>query len=360
MSAHFLSSDISNILLRTPQMWSSLRGKSIFITGGTGFFGRWLLETLCAANKQYALGLSVTTLSRTPEAFGLLAPNIYTDPTFRFIRGDVRNFDFPEGRFTHVIHAATTSAQETFSGADPLSKFDTLIQGTRRVLDFAATHDIENFLFTSSGAVYQPLAQDDSQRSPGIRESSLLAPASTDTQSALGQAKRAAEFLCACYAEKHDWQLGIARCFSFVGPFLPLDIHYAIGNFIKQALDDDRIIVRSDGSALRSYLYAADLVTWLLTILLKKEAIQVYNVGSDESISIRDLAYLVRDLLAPGKAVEIQGQPAFGTGNPVRNTYIPDISLARTTLELDVWTKLPTAIKATARQAREQCLTKHF
>lgn len=346
-----LDADFQLILARGAHLWPSLAGKSIFMTGGTGFFGRWLLETLRLANTKYQLKLRVTVLTRSPLMFAGKAPAIAADPAFRFITGDVRDFDFPKGDFSHVVHAATTSAHETFAGEDPLRKFDTLVGGTRRVLDFASERGIENLLFTSSGVVYQPLPPPlDGHHTP-IPESSLLAPPTYDPASALGQAKRAAEFLCACYADRYRWQLGIARCFSFVGPFLPLDIHYAIGNFIAQALDAERIVVNSDGSALRSYLYAADLVVWLLTVLLNGKSGQPYNIGSDEAISIGDLAHLVRDQIAPDKPVDILGKPAEAIGNPVRNAYIPDITLARNTLGLDVWTDLQAAVLSTARHA---------
>lgn len=347
-----LEDDFEGILAHGAHLWPRLRGKSLFITGGTGFFGRWLLEALRVANARHALDLKITVLSRDPLAFERQTPALFADAAFRFIAGDVRDFAFPDGDVSHVIHAATTSAHETFAGEDALRKFDTLVQGTRRVLDFAAERGVEHFLFTSSGVVYQPLPPPAGAAYAPIPEASLLAPPTTDPASALGQAKRAAEFLCACYAERHGWHLGIARCFSFVGPFLPLDIHYAIGNFIAQALKAERIVVNSDGTALRSYLYAADLVVWLLAILLEGESGRPCNVGSDRAISIGELAQLTRDLLAPDKAVDILGKPAFGVGNPVRNAYIPDISWARSTHGLAVWTDLPTAIQATARHAR--------
>lgn len=349
-----LAADFELILARGAHLWPCLAGKSLFITGGTGFFGRWLLEALRIANARHALDLRVTVLTRDPAAFGRKAPAILADPAFHFVPGDVRDFAFPAGDFSHILHAATTSAHETFAGEDSLRKFDTLVGGTRRVLDFAAERGIENLLFTSSGVVYQPLPPPAGASHTPIPESSLLAPPTHDPASALGQAKRAAEFLCACYAERYGWHLGIARCFSFVGPFLPLDIHYAIGNFIQQALHAERIVVNSDGTALRSYLYAADLVVWLLALLLDGESGQPCNVGSDTAISIGDLAHQVRDLVAPGKPVDILGKAASAVGNPVRNAYIPDITLARNTLGLDVWTDLPTAIRSTARHAANQ------
>jgi nucleoside-diphosphate-sugar epimerase len=349
-----LKGDFDRILSLSTTLWPHLKQKSIFVTGGTGFFGRWLLETLRVANSTYSLGLKITVLTRSPQSFGQKTPSVFNDPAFRFVCGDVRTFDFPKGDFSHIIHAATTSAHETFAGEDPLRKFDTLVNGTRRVLDFAAERGIENLLFTSSGVVYQPLPPVSGSMFTPIPESSLLAPPTHDPASALGQAKRTAEFLCAYYAEKHAWHLGIARCFSFVGPFLPLDVHYAVGNFIDQAINAKSIVVKSDGTAIRSYLYAADLVVWLLTLLLCGKSGQPCNVGSDVPISIGDLAYLIRDLLAPGKSVDILGKADVGIGNPIRNAYVPDISLARNTLGLDVWTDLSTAIRSTARHAANQ------
>ena len=340
-----LSHDFAQILQRGTHLWPQLRGQSLFVTGGTGFFGRWLLESLRLANQTHGLGLRVTVLTRDPSGFQHKAPALCADPAFSFIAGNVRDFVFPHGEFSHVLHLATTSAHETFAGEDPLAKFDTLVHGTRRVLDFAAERSVRHFLFTSSGVVYQPDGE------APIAETSLRAPPTHDPATALGQAKRAAEFLCSHYAARHGWHLGLARCFSFAGPWLPLDIHYAIGNFIAQALAGQPITVHSDGSALRSYLYTGDLVVWLLTLLLDGPSGKPCNVGSDEAISIGDLAHLVRDLLAPQLEVHIFGKPAASVGNPIRNAYVPDISLARQH-RLDIWTSLPTTIQTTAAHAQ--------
>ncbi len=346
-----LDADFDLILDRTAALWPSLRGGSFFVTGGTGFFGQWILETLRRANQRHQLGLRVCVLTRDPQGFERKAPALFADPSMHFVAGDVKDFTFPQSEFSHVIHAATTSAHETFGGEGPLAKFDTLVVGTRRVLDFAAVCGVTNLLFTSSGVVYHhPTVTEDGEFEP-VSESCLMAPPTCDPNTALGQAKRVAEFLCATYAQKHEWHLGVARCFSFVGPYLPLDIHYAIGNFIDQALRAEQITVKGDGKALRSYLYAGDLVVWLLTLLTGGQSGLAYNVGSDRSLSIAELAVMVGNLVSPGKHVEILGTPWRTIGNPVRNVYVPDITLAKQ-LGLDVWTDLATAIQRTAEYER--------
>jgi dTDP-glucose 4,6-dehydratase/UDP-glucose 4-epimerase len=339
-----LAQDLARILQRSPALWEMLRGRSLFLTGGTGLFGRWLLETLCHANRELALGLRVTVLTRDAAAFARQAPHLANDTALTLHPGDVRNFVFPQVHFDYLIHGATTSASETFHGEDPLRKFDTLVDGTRHVLDFAVHCGIERFLFLSSGVAYgtQPADMD------RIPETYAGAPDTTDVDTALGQAKRAAEYLTTYYSKKHGWNNTIARCFSFAGPFMPLDLHYAIGNFIGQALHEDEIVIKGDGTPLRSYLYLGDLVTWLLTLLLQGGNGDNYNAGSDEAISIGELAVLVRDTLSPGKPIRLLCHANHSVGNAVRNCYVPDIQKARSELNLAPWTGLEDAIRHTA------------
>jgi dTDP-glucose 4,6-dehydratase/UDP-glucose 4-epimerase len=343
-----ITSELDRIVARTPALWNNLKGKSLFLTGGTGWFGRWLLETIAHANRTLEADIRVLVLSRNPELFAAQVPHLARNPAISFHRGDVTEFAYPKCQFSHVIHAATTTAAETFFGESPLAKFDTLVYGTRRVLDFAATCGTEQFLFTSSGAAYGT-----SKDEQLINESFTEAPTTIATNSALGQGKRAAEFLCSTYADHYGWNLTIARCFSFVGPFQPLDAHYAIGNFIKQALNNEKIVIKGDGTPTRSYLYSGDLVTWLFTLLQRKDKADIYNVGSDFGISIRDLAVLVLQETNSTSQIVTLGQPNYSVGNPIRSYYIPDITRARNELGLDIWTPLTEAIRLSAQYSRQ-------
>jgi dTDP-glucose 4,6-dehydratase/UDP-glucose 4-epimerase len=342
-----LLADLDVILKRTPSLWEQLRGKALFVTGGTGLFGRWLLEVLLHANRELQLDLRVTVLTRDAYAFSGRAHHLTNDKALTLYRGDVRNFEFQPGQYDYFIHGATTSAGETYRGEDPLRKFDVLVDGTRHVLDYAAQCGIQRFLFLSSGVAYGTQPDDLTH----IPETYLGAPATCDIDTALGQAKRAAEYLCNYHAQRNGWQSSIARCFSFAGPFLPLDLHYAIGNFIGQALNEDEIVIQGDGTPLRSYLYLGDMVTWLLVVLLHGRNGELYNVGSDEAVSILDLATLVRDTVSPAKSILVQGNKNASVGNAVRNRYVPDISKAGTELHLFPWTCLTDSILRTANHA---------
>jgi len=267
-------------------------------------------------------------------------PHLANHPAIRFYDGDVRNFNFPEGKFPYVIHAAATSARATFNNEDPLVKFDTAVNGTKRVLEFAASHRAKKVLYVSSGAVYGPQPSQMAR----LPEEYLGAPYPADVKSAWGESKRVAEFICGYYADKYGLEIKIARCFSFVGPYLPLDIHYAVGNFIRDALKGGPIRINGDGTPLRSYLYAADLAIWLWTILFKGASGRIYNVGSDKEITIAELAKLVS--LSSKVPIEIKIAKRSVPGVPP-DRYIPLVERAKKELGLAQTVGLEEAIKRT-------------
>ena len=333
--------DLNHILNHTPGLWKEVQGQNIFVTGGTGFFGCWLLESFLCANDQLGLRATAVVLTRSPESFAAKAPHLASHPAVRLIQGDVRTFEYPAGEFPIVIHAAT-EASAKLNQEDPLLMFETIVEGTRRTLEFARTHGTRRFLLTSSGAVYgkQP------PEMTHLPEDHLGAPDPMDPNAAYGEGKRAAEMLCRLYADRFGLEAKLARCFAFVGPHLPLDAHYAIGNFIRDALRNGPISINGDGSPLRSYLYAADLAVWLWTILLKGQTCRPYNVGSDRSISIAELADLVRRAVNPDLEIIVARQP--DASQPPQR-YVPSTERAGNELDLESWIPLEAAIERTAR-----------
>ena len=334
-----LAGDLEYVLSHTMEMWEQLRGKKIFITGGTGFFGCWLLESFAWANSFLRLQSEATVLTRNPDRFGNKCPHLFVNPSIRYVQGDVTDFIFPEGKYDYIIHAATELSPAMIT-TQPLLVLDTIVAGSRRVLEFAEHAQSSKVLLISSGAVYgkQPA---DIER---IQESYTGAPDLTNPSQVYGEGKRIAELLCAIYAKKIGFDAKIARCFAFVGPYLPLDAHFAIGNFIRDAIRGGPIGISGDGSSFRSYLYAADLAICLWNILCKGKSNSPYNVGGDESITIAQLAELVANSFE--KPIEVHIRDKRRSDFPVER-YVPSIKKMQSESVIGDLIPLSVAIKKT-------------
>lgn len=316
---------------------AGLSDARVFLTGGTGFFGRWLVETWLRARSGRGRG-ELHVLSRDPEAWFLRCPHLAGRAGLHVHRGSQAAFAFPAGAFDAVIHGAVAQG--------PLGPtFLENLEGTARVLAFARAAGAARVLFLSSGAVYG--AQPPTLSHLPESHTGMRTP--LEEASAYGLAKAGSEFL-ACEASRTGGPaVVIARPFAFVGPGLPLDRNYAIGNFIRDALGKGPLRIEGDGTPLRSYLYAGDLAVWLWALLVRGSDRKAYNVGSPEAISITDLADRVRVVLCPDRAVSIAGRP-----DPSRpaSRYVPDTSLAERELGLRVAVPLDEAIRRTADWAR--------
>ena len=345
-----LAHDLDHVLAQTSGLWEELRGARVFVTGGTGFFGCWLLETFLWANDHLRLDASVVVLTRDGNAFGRKVPHLAYHPAVRLLDGDVRTFELTDGAFSHVIHAATESGS-TLASPDRLLMFDTIVDGTRRTLEFARRSGAKRFLLTSSGAVYG--------RQPAelmhVPEEYAGGPEPANAGQVYAEGKRAAEMLCAVYADT-QLQPTIARCFAFVGPYLPIDAHFAVGNFIRDALQGGPICISGDGTPYRSYLYAGDLAIWLWTILLRGTAMRPYNVGSEAAISIGDLAHAVARRFTREPEVRI-ARPAI-PGVPVER-YVPSTSRARNDLGVAMMMDLEEALTRTLDWHRGRITSTH-
>jgi dTDP-glucose 4,6-dehydratase len=342
--ANPLAADLDHVLAHTRPLWPELTGRKIFITGGTGFFGCWLLESLLWANDRLDLGVQATVLSRDPAAFARKAPHLAKHPAVQMIQGDVRSCPLPPGPYPLIIHAAADSTTPLVN-QEPLRVLDTIVEGTRRMLDFARQCGTGRFLLTSSGAVYGPQDPHVSH----VEEDCRNGPAANSPASVYAEGKRLAELLCAIYTGQ-TLECIIARGFAFIGPYLPLDIHYAAGNFIRDALAGGPIRITGDGRPVRSYLYGADLAIWLWTILLRGRGGRAYNVGSERAISILELARAVAEA-AGGLEVTV-GQQARSQGPPPR--YVPSTRRGRLELELQETLDVKESILKTLKWYRKE------
>ena len=303
----------------------ALAGKRVFVTGGTGFFGRSLIDFLARGalpETEWVL------LSRDPAAFRARCPEAAALPQVRLLRGDVRDFPFSEAACDLIWHGAAPAVL----GLPPGEMTSIIEDGTRRVLELARQCGAERMLFISSGAVYGP-------QPPEITH--LPETYEGEPVTEYGRAKKRAERLCL----EAGIPTVIARGFAFLGRHLDRNIHFAAGNFLRDALAGGPVTVEGDGTPVRSYLYADDLIEWLLAALLRGRPGEAYNIGSEEAVTIRELAEKGAAILGGGP-VEVRRAPVPGAA-PER--YLPATAKARRELMVDVRVPLEAAIRLSAR-----------
>ncbi len=334
--------DLAQIVDRSEDDLRIHDGSHLLVTGGTGFVGSWLVESMMAACQLLGVRVHMTIPSRAPEAHLVSRPHLRNRPDIDFITADVSRPLPSIGHVDAIVHAAT-DASASLNNENPDEMLNVITAGMSHVLELATSCGAIPMLFTSSGAVYgtQPPTVD---RLPETHE-----PAEpTNTTSAYEIGKRRAEALGVTASATSPMRFVIARLFAFLGPLLPIDRHFAAGNFIGDALAGRSIRVAGDGTAIRSYMHPVDLSVWMWALLARGVDQRAYNVGSESAVTIAELAGLVGG--HAGVPAEIAGT-AVPDAPPHR--YVPSTDRARRELSLDQRIDLDAAIERTIRWHHE-------
>ncbi len=330
------------MLIQTARCWSRLKGKRVLFTGASGFFGSWMLETFLHAGTRLNLPFRAIALTRDAARFSEYLPHLAGDLRVELLESDAATMPVPDGPVDFVIHSLVPDA-----GTSLLDQEVFFRSATARLIDIALGKKSEGLLLCSTGAVYQP------HDPPGqFREDEPRVP--LDGPVSYAQIRRKVEDQCLRAWKERDLPVKIARGFAFVGPRLPLDAGFAIGNFIGDGLAGLPIAVKGDGTAVRSYLYAADMATWLWTILLDGQPGRGFNVGSEEAVCLADLARNIGRCFATQSIIEGKAMP--GAAPPI---YVPCTGRAHAELGLSASTGLHEAIEKTIRFSRMNSKTLH-
>jgi dTDP-glucose 4,6-dehydratase len=323
---HPLAADLDEIGQAAKADVDALSGSRILLTGGTGFFGTWLVETFAWAAAGGSGPSEVVVLARRPDRLAEMAPRAVASRVIVPVSADVRDLPDRLGRFDAVIHTATP-ARASLNAGDPREMLDICVRGTQCLLDLVAPSGAVPFLLTSSGAVY-------GRQDPALSrvpEDHAGGPDPLQIASAYAEGKRMAELLAAIAAERHGTAVKIARPFAFAGPHLPLGEHFAAGNFIADAIAGRPVAVGGDGTPMRSYQYPTDLVRALLAVLVRGAVGRPYNVGSETEVSIAEVAGAAAATAERPQPVIVAGAPGAGR---LPERYVP--STARIRNELGV------------------------
>ena len=341
MIKYNIESDLNFIFNNCKNEFNLLSNKSLLITGGTGFFGKWFLELIFYTNKNFNTNILTTLITRDENKFFLENPHYKNNKFLKIIQIDILDLKTITYKFDFLLHMAATSAEETFNGESDLNKTRTLFNGAKNIMEIVIRNNISKVLFTSSGVVYGSSSKDMKN------ENDISHSLDLEKRNGLAKGKILAEDIISNMSIENNINFKIARCFSFVGPYLPLDIHYAIGNFINDAIFNEKILINGNGLPYRSYLYISDTLIWLIKLLVGN-AEGIFNVGSERRIQIIELATMVRDIIAPSKKIIIQ-KKEFNEGNFKRDIYLPNTEKIRGLLKVKEWTSLEDAILKTAK-----------
>ena len=278
MYNQIIKDDINFIFEELSSLYNlyNLNNSNILITGGTGFFGKSILNFLIFLRHTKKINVNIILLTRNKNNFLINYPQ-YNQKFINFIEDDIRTFKYNFNNIDYCIHAASSTSKK-MEIENPKEIFSIVYDGTYNIIKIANNSNIKRMLFVSTGDVYGKKLCNDKK---SYIETDKCSPISY-----YGKAKKISEEILL----ESNIDVSIARCFAFVGPYLDLNAHYAVGNFIRDVINNDDIIIKGDGKPLRTYLYMADLVIWLFAILLKSKNKSIYNVGSSKEISIYELA----------------------------------------------------------------------
>jgi len=307
--------------------WEKLRGRNVFISGASGFFGSWLLETLLFSADRLQLGTKVWALTRDVDRFRSRLPHLAGHPAMELVGGGVEQFVFSKEKMAYVIHSLVPDP------GMPLPEMEKWFEmGTRRLLELAARDRSEGFLLCSTGAVYQP------QNRPLSEEDPLI---SLDSPLTYGRIRRQVEDQCLAVCGKEGIPLKIARGFAFAGPRLPENAGFALADFLRDAKEGRPIRVKGTGQSVRSYLYASDMAIRLWKTFLYVTGSWIFNVGSEEGVQLGDLAQKIA-LFSKSK-VEVLGQAS--SGSAANGFYVPAAPSVRGPLRMTVKYSLDQLLK---------------
>lgn len=332
--------DCEDVTAKKLHLLDGIRGQCILVTGGTGFVGTWMAELTAFLNDIYRFNTELILLSRRANSFEKKAPHLAFRKDIALVEKDICSvIDLPE-RVNWIVHAAGVP-DNRLHASDPIKTIQTIVKGTNTILETAARHlELKKFLNTSSGLVYgeQPWQLD------AIPETFFSGLNSYSIRSAYVEAKRMGETLCAVYCNQHRLPVVNVRPFAFIGPYQLLDRPWAINNFIRDGMLGGPIRILGDGETVRSYMYPSDMAFWIFHILLHGQVGCSYNVGSPNGLTLLELSEKIASYLPkrPDILTRLSSDKSLS-----RSKFVPDVSLAKTTLGLDISVDIDTAIKRT-------------
>ena len=274
-----------------PLPWEKLQDKSLMLSGATGMIGSFLVDVVLEKNLIDGLNCTVYALGRNEERAKVRFSKFADDSHFVFIPYDVK-LPFERSDLEtvdYILHLASNTHPMQYS-TDPIGTITTNIIGVQNLLDFAVEHHASRFAFASSNEIYG-----ENRGDVEFFDESYCGYINSNTMRAgYPESKRCGEALCQAYKAQKGLDVVIPRPTRSYGPTMLMSDTKAISQFIKKGIAGEDIVLKSAGTQYYSYTYVADAVAGLLTILLKGDSGEAYNIAEEHSdIMLKDLAAII-------------------------------------------------------------------
>ena len=275
--------------------WEKLSKCNLLVTGATGLIGSCLVEVLMTnPYKDY----QVYALGRNEKRAESRFRQFLDDPSFHFLLGDITQPLASDVPFHFIIHAASNGSPNFFVN-NPVEVMKSNLFGVTNLIEYGLGHDMKRFLYVSTGEVY------------GVNEAAMMNESCygyvdiLNTRSCYPSSKRAAETLAMCYAGEYGADVVVARPCHTYGPHFTESDNRVYAQFIRNVLNGEDIVMKSEGTQYRSWCYVEDCVSALLYILLKGKNGEAYNIADKNSVvTIRELAETIAQIA--GRKVVMQ------------------------------------------------------
>ncbi len=287
-----LISDYDYVSLCSSINWDEMRDKTVFITGATGLIGKNIIHSLLYCNKKFKLNLKVIACVRNMEKARVeYSESIESGDNISFAVGDIRDcFDIKE-KIDFIIHGASVTSSNDFV-ARPTLTIDTTVNGSRAVLDLALNKKVSSMVYLSTMEVYGVNAEE-----KRITENDIGYLNPMNVRSCYPESKKLCECMCAAYHSEYSVPVKVVRLTQTFGPGVEYNDGRVFADFARCYIEDRDIVLHTAGETRRSYLYTADAVAAVLTVLLSGNDGEAYHVANEETYcSILEMANLVASI----------------------------------------------------------------
>ncbi len=265
--------------------WETLKGKTILVTGATGLIGGILARSLALAGRQRGLGLKVLALVRSRQK-GEAVLGEYLGRDLELVEGDILSLPEIDGEIDYIIHGAGVTVSKDFV-EHPVETIWTTLLGTRNLLELAREKQVGSMVYLSSMEAYGVVDEEHYI----VRETDYGYIDPLKVRSSYSEGKRMAEGLCGAYAHEYRVPVKTARLAQTFGAGIPRNENRVFAQFARSIMTGEDIVLHTDGSKAHCYCYTTDAVLGLLTVLLRGENGEAYNISNEATFgTIREMA----------------------------------------------------------------------